>query len=105
MPDGTKLCALINESKGKLIVEAYGAAVSIAEVGEQLAWLGASVRALPREHNKITYCAPVIIQDLDSDNIASHRSILMPTLKGIRFNTSFEMEETSATDNIGSALL
>ncbi|KAM0461492.1 hypothetical protein ACHAPV_004197 [Trichoderma viride] len=55
MLDGTELSAMINESDGKLIVEAYGAAVSIAEIGEQLAWLGAAVGTLPREHNKITY--------------------------------------------------
>lgn len=45
MPDGTKLSASIDESTGKLTVEAYGSAVSVAELGEQFAWLRPAVRA------------------------------------------------------------
>lgn len=85
MSDETELSAIINESNSKLILEAYGAAVSIAEIGEQLAWLGAAVGTLPREHNNITYCTPVIVEGQDSDNIASPRSILQPSIKSIKF--------------------
>lgn len=97
MPDGTKLCASFNKPKEKLIVEAYGAAVSVAEIGEQLAWLGAAIRALPLENDKIKYCVPVIVKNLGLNNITSHRSILQPSSKSINFRINFEMEETSAT--------
>ncbi|KAH8130405.1 hypothetical protein LI328DRAFT_162205 [Trichoderma asperelloides] len=99
MPDGTKLSASIDESTGKLTVEAYGSAVSVAELGEQLAWLGAAVRALPLENDKITYCVPVMIKDLGSGNVnmTPHSLILQPSLRKVNFKIIFEMEETSAT--------
>ncbi|KAK1244097.1 hypothetical protein MKX08_002235 [Trichoderma sp. CBMAI-0020] len=83
----------------------YGAAVSIAEIGEQLAWLGAAVGTFPREHNKIAYCTPVIVEAPDLDNIASPRSILQPSLESINPQIMFQMEETSATAQHGGCVV
>ncbi|KAH8688668.1 hypothetical protein GQ44DRAFT_696068 [Phaeosphaeriaceae sp. PMI808] len=52
---GTKLTAWIQESR--FMVEAFGTASSVAEVGEQLAWLGAALRSSPFESG-VTYCTP-----------------------------------------------
>lgn len=57
LSDETTLFAWI--SRPKFTVEAYGVAVSIAETGEQLAWLGAALRNSPRQRGPI-HCTPVI---------------------------------------------
>lgn len=41
------------------MVKVYGIAASIAETGEQLAWLGAALRASPRR-NRLMLCTPTI---------------------------------------------
>lgn len=43
LPDGTKLAARLLASK--LEVEAWGVGASVAEIGEQFAWLGAALRS------------------------------------------------------------
>lgn len=47
LSDGTKLTAWVHESG--LVIEANGTSSSIAETGEQLAWLGAALRSSPFE--------------------------------------------------------
>lgn len=64
LPDDTKLTAWIHESK--FIVEAFGTGYSVAEVGEQFAWLGAALRSSPYEFG-IAYCTP-FISDIRVDN-------------------------------------
>lgn len=57
LPDNTKLTARMHNSK--LIAEASGTAYSLAEIGEQLAWLGASLRLSPNKTG-VVYCRPEI---------------------------------------------
>lgn len=62
MLNGTRLTAWIQESQ--FLVEAFGTAGSIAEVGEQLAWLGAALRSSPFESG-VAYCTPSLFADHD----------------------------------------
>lgn len=57
LPDNTKLTAWIYESK--FMVETFGVGDSVAEIGEQLAWLGAALRSSLYEHG-VAYCTPSI---------------------------------------------
>ncbi|CAG9990680.1 unnamed protein product [Clonostachys byssicola] len=57
LADGTKLSAWISNSR--FIAEAYGVSDSVAETGEQLAWLGAALTTSTRQ-NKLVYCTPII---------------------------------------------
>ncbi|KAB8217056.1 purine and uridine phosphorylase [Aspergillus novoparasiticus] len=57
LPDNTQLAAWVDEKD--LLVEVTGIGESIAEIGEQLAWLGAALR--PSSHDsRISYCTPFI---------------------------------------------
>ncbi|USP74567.1 hypothetical protein yc1106_01841 [Curvularia clavata] len=60
LPNGTKLIAWIQGSQ--FLVEAFGTAVSIAEVGEQFAWLGAALRSSPSESG-VAYCIPSFFEN------------------------------------------
>ncbi|KAF5678711.1 nucleoside phosphorylase [Fusarium heterosporum] len=57
LPDGTTLNAWISDSQ--FIVQVMGAGASISETGEQLAWLGAALRASSRKQG-LMYCTPVV---------------------------------------------
>ncbi|KAI3316579.1 hypothetical protein HD806DRAFT_517189 [Xylariaceae sp. AK1471] len=57
-PDGTELCAWTDQSK--LVVEVSGV-TSLAEIGEQLTWLGAALRSSTREKG-LVYCTPTIFK-------------------------------------------
>ena len=57
LPDNTKLTAWIHKSK--FMVEAFGTGDSVAEIGEQLAWLGAALRSSPYELG-VAYCTPFV---------------------------------------------
>ncbi|KAI9764589.1 MAG: hypothetical protein M1840_008318 [Geoglossum simile] len=57
LPDGTQLDAWIHESR--FMVEAFGTGDSVAEIGQQLAWLGAALRSSPYEFG-VAYCTPFI---------------------------------------------
>jgi len=57
LPDGTELDAHILEQN--FLVIATGTSDSIAEIGEQLAWLGAALRSSPSESG-VTTCSPII---------------------------------------------
>jgi hypothetical protein len=57
LPDNTKLTAWIQEST--FMVEAFGTVDSVAEIGEQLGWLGAALRSSKYELG-VAYCQPLI---------------------------------------------
>ncbi|KAF5971617.1 Pfs domain-containing protein [Fusarium bulbicola] len=58
-PDGTTLKMRVDTHA--LIAEVNGMAATIAEIGEQLAWLGAAFRERPEE-NGLIHCTPEIFQ-------------------------------------------
>jgi hypothetical protein len=57
LSDGTKIVAWVQDLM--LIVEALGTADSLAEIGEQLAWLGAALRSSPYDSG-VASCVPSI---------------------------------------------
>jgi hypothetical protein len=63
LPDGTKLVASFTfpqaSKNPKIIVEVMGSAYSIAEVGEQLCWLGSALRSSPHPE-QVAYCQPQV---------------------------------------------
>ena len=62
LPDGTEVSAWIsgNEAPGrKFIVTAIGTPDSIAEIGQQFAWLGAALRSSPFESG-VAVCSPLV---------------------------------------------
>ncbi|KAH7191793.1 uncharacterized protein B0J16DRAFT_331773 [Fusarium flagelliforme] len=67
-PDGTILKLRVHTSE--LIAEVNGVAATVAEIGEQLAWLGATFRERP-EKDGLAYCTPDIIT-LTNDSPSSH---------------------------------
>ncbi|KFX87483.1 hypothetical protein V494_06530 [Pseudogymnoascus sp. VKM F-4513 (FW-928)] len=58
LPDRTKLTAWMDESK--FMLEAYGTGQSVAEIGQQLAWLGAALRSSPYEVG-VGFCTPFVL--------------------------------------------
>jgi hypothetical protein len=64
LPDSTRLTAWINGSQ--FMVETFGTGDAVAEIGEQLAWLGAALRSSPYELG-VSYCTP-FISDIRVDN-------------------------------------
>ncbi|RFU74661.1 pfs domain-containing [Trichoderma arundinaceum] len=73
-PDKMKLSAWINGSK--FMVEAQGVTVNIAEVGEQLAWLGAALRINPRDGEPVC-CSPFITAYRKKMSLRHHNSLSM----------------------------
>lgn len=63
LPDATRLSAWFESSEAskssKIMVEVRGSAYSIAEVGEQLSWLGSALRSSPQS-DKLVYCQPQV---------------------------------------------
>lgn len=63
LPDGTNLVASFVSSEtsnsSKVTFEVTGSAYSIAEVGEQLCWLGSALRSSPHP-DQVTYCQPQV---------------------------------------------
>jgi nucleoside phosphorylase len=57
LPDKTKLTAWIHKSA--VMVEAFGTAGSVAEIGEQLGWIGAALRSSKYDLG-VGYCRPLI---------------------------------------------
>ncbi|KAJ2974973.1 hypothetical protein NUW58_g8490 [Xylaria curta] len=89
LPDGTTLSAWV--SRPKFIVEAYGIAASIAETGEQLAWLAAALRTSPRRSG-LVYCTPLITDILQNSALVRQPG-LPPSSIEITCDIGFEMEE------------
>ena len=89
LPDGTKLVGWIHDSK--FMVEAFGTGVSVAEIGEQLAWLGAALRSSPYELG-VASCTP-FISNIHVDN-APHPVSGTPNVPGILCKTDFTVQES-----------
>ncbi|KAF5725137.1 Pfs NACHT ankyrin domain-containing protein [Fusarium mundagurra] len=84
--NGTTLRVRVGNST--VIAEVNGVAATIAEIGEQLAWLGAAFRNSPEE-NKLVYCSPnIAILQNDSP---SPRFDTQPS-REITFKIQFAME-------------
>jgi hypothetical protein len=88
LPYNTKLTAWIQESK--FMVEAFGTGDSVAEIGEQLAWLGAALRSSPCELG-VAYCTP-FISDIHVDN-APHPVSGTPSWANIFCKIDFTVQE------------
>jgi hypothetical protein len=88
LPDNTKLTAWIHESK--FIVEAFGTGDSVAEIGEQLAWLGAALRSSTYKLG-VAYCTP-FVSDIHFDN-ASHSVSGTPCWSDVLCKIDFIMQE------------
>ncbi|PLB47714.1 hypothetical protein P170DRAFT_385589 [Aspergillus steynii IBT 23096] len=58
LPDGTRLVAWFQSSMtSKIIVKVKGPVCSVAEIGEQLSWLGSALRSSPNP-DQLVYCQP-----------------------------------------------
>lgn len=84
MPDRTRFMAWYYGPR--LMVEVFGSEPSIAEVGEQLAWLGAALRS-PPQGNGVCYCTPVLTVHA-ADALVKEPSISIPL-----FRIHFQFEE------------
>ncbi|CAH0036425.1 unnamed protein product [Clonostachys rhizophaga] len=72
--DGTEINALFRQTlfeDQELVVSANGSSPSLAEVGEQLAWLAAALRSAPnRDWKQDVYCTPFIYnEEMPSDSV------------------------------------
>ncbi|KAI1132592.1 hypothetical protein F5Y10DRAFT_197377 [Nemania abortiva] len=74
LSDGTELWAWTDRSR--FFVEVSGVGASIAEVGEQLAWLGAALQASPLE-NGLIYATPTVI-DICTNNMTPQTNSMSP---------------------------
>ncbi|VUC36652.1 unnamed protein product [Clonostachys rosea] len=92
LSDGTVLSAWVNDSK--FIVEVSGVAVSIVEIGEQFAWLGATLRTSTRQSG-LVYCTPYI--NILQNKASSSQSGLQPLSTDITCEIGFTMEEVPQT--------
>lgn len=61
------------------MVEAFGTGDAVVEIGEQLAWLSAALRFLPRKLG-VAYCGP-LINDIRFKNTLSQRSSVLSAPK------------------------
>ncbi|KAL6233112.1 hypothetical protein BDW75DRAFT_252188 [Aspergillus navahoensis] len=60
LKDGTSLVAWFQSTeKSTIVVEVVGSAYSVAEIGEQLSWLGSALRSSPY-FDQVTYCHPQV---------------------------------------------
>lgn len=72
------------------MVEAFGVSASIAEIGELFAWLGAALRASPRQ-NGLIYCVP-FIRKMVQNSATVQTSELQPSSTNITYEIDFVME-------------
>lgn len=89
MSDGTHICACTSKSASS--IDVYGPAASIAEIGEQLAWLGATLRCSPREEG-LAYCTPFIVRPLSGNT--GEQSFNLPSSADISYVIKFITEDT-----------
>ncbi|RSM04988.1 hypothetical protein CDV31_009789 [Fusarium ambrosium] len=92
LSDGTTLSAWVDGSK--FIAEASGVAVSVMEIGEQLAWLGAALRTSTRQSG-LVYCTPNI--SILHNNASSTLLRLQLSSADITCEIGFTMEEAPQT--------
>ncbi|KAJ5984630.1 hypothetical protein N7481_006729 [Penicillium waksmanii] len=97
LPDNTKVAAWLNASGFN--VEAFGTGDSVAEIGEQFAWLGAALRSSPYELG-IAYCTPIISDvHISSAPQQASRSQSCPHILGKIDFVFQEREKQSTTSN------
>lgn len=75
----------------KFLGEIYGVAATIAEIGEQLAWLGAAMKT-PPEQSGFFCCTPTI--SILQNNFPLSRSQAQPRSTGVAFKIELDMEKT-----------
>ncbi|KAJ3545042.1 hypothetical protein NM208_g2710 [Fusarium decemcellulare] len=88
LSDKTTLYVCVRNSK--FLAEAYGNAGTIAEIGQQLAWLGAALRTSP-EHSGLVYCTPTI--SILPNSSPSSQSEFQLHSTGIAFKIGFTTEK------------
>ncbi|RFN43187.1 hypothetical protein FIE12Z_12589 [Fusarium flagelliforme] len=93
-PDGTTLKLRVHTSELK--AEVNGVAATVAEIGEQLAWLGAAFRERP-EKDGLAYCTPDIIT-LPNDSPSSQYD-LRPS-QDVVFRIRFLVEMVEGDRNV-----
>ncbi|KAJ5364559.1 uncharacterized protein N7496_010272 [Penicillium cataractarum] len=97
LPDNTKVAACLTASGFN--VEAFGTGDSVAEIGEQFAWLGAALRSSPYELG-IAYCTPIISDvHISSASQQASRSQSCPHILGKIDFVFQERERQSTTSN------
>ncbi|KAM0254595.1 hypothetical protein ACHAQJ_006631 [Trichoderma viride] len=77
LPDNTMITAWID--KPQFSIEALGCETSVVEIGEQIAWISAALRASTAE-NKFSYCKPYI--DVITENKATKEVTDRRKMKG-----------------------
>jgi hypothetical protein len=89
-PDGTEIKARIHKGK-KFIVTAVGSGDSLAEIGQQFAWLGAALRSSPFGTG-IAACSPFIQSIHLKKTVSQAQAASQPVLPvEITFMIDFEM--------------
>ncbi|KAK7221461.1 hypothetical protein V2G26_009464 [Clonostachys chloroleuca] len=88
LSDGTTLRVYVRNSK--FLAEIHGLAATIAEIGEQLAWLGAAMKT-PPEQSGLFCCTPTI--SILQNNSALSQSQAQPRSTSIGFKIEIEMEK------------
>lgn len=82
-PDGTKFIAWRED--GSLVLDVSGIQDSIAELGEQLAWLGAALR-VPSKTNGVILSTPVATTTSCTPKLGSVKDSLSSPVVNIRFS-------------------
>ncbi|KAL3252159.1 hypothetical protein ABHI18_010239 [Aspergillus niger] len=88
LPDNTQLAAWANEKE--FLVEVTGIEGSIAEIGEQLAWLGSVLRSSPHD-SRISYCTP-FVSNASVEDVPTPLS-QTPTLTRVSCTIDFKVDE------------
>ncbi|CAG9983193.1 unnamed protein product [Clonostachys byssicola] len=92
LSDGTTLRVYVRNSK--LLAESYGVAATIAEIGEQLAWLGAAMKT-PPEQSGVFYCTPTI--SMLQKDLHWSQSQAKPRSPGISCKITIDVEKIPVT--------
>ncbi|KAF7113950.1 hypothetical protein CNMCM5793_006133 [Aspergillus hiratsukae] len=88
LPDNTQLAAWVNQKE--FLVEVTGIEDSIAEIGEQLAWLGSALRSSPHD-SRILYCTPFVSNTSVKDT--STLTLQAPFITGISCGIDFKFDD------------
>lgn len=99
LPDKTRLES--QRFASKLFVIAVGNLFSIAEVGEQLAWLGAAIRSAP-DPDEATYCTARLSDPADYASDSSDLTLETHVKKRLFCKIEFQFERIEASDLSGS---
>jgi hypothetical protein len=97
LPSGTAVYASLEKATDErsssltLAMKVFGNVFAIAEVGEQLAWLGAALRSSPPGDTQIMACTPMVTVSTDSS-----RNLSTPVTCEIRFDLNSQEVDHSA---------